>query len=595
MAMQGDAGRCRRIGRLVPLIASVVCCAAALPALAQDTTGVIIIDPDAPPVQLRSLRGPPPEVVSEAVAAYNDTTAFRSYGSQTVSSGTLIRGNVAVYRGTLRVVGRIIGNVTVVNGGLILGPLGTIEGDVLVVGGRMQSAPSARHTGALREYADPAPVFRTATGSLEVRERRPTLGDLATARTTFQAGALKATLEVGTRGSYNRVEGLPVIAGPTFSFPTPNLGEVRMQVHGVIRTEKDQTDQLGQFGWRAGFDYESRGRVRGGVTASWSSLVAPIEELQLTPGEAGWSSFLLRRDYEDYYHAQGIAAGAHVYPVAGLRVGASVRFGDELTVPASDPITLLRNDSPWRPNPLIDDGFYTTIRAEIAFDNRNSQLTPTSGWLVRASFERGSSDDVAPIALPTEVRDPIPTFRTYSFNKIWVDARIYARINQASRVNLRALGGGWLGGDPLPIQRRLSMGGPGILPGLPFRSQSCAPPSLTDPALTALCDRAIAAQAELRVRFPLRLRELLGADEWLLLDRFFGGDQADVVFFSDAGKGWIAGDGPGRVPSNRIPVLGEWDYDAGIGLDLGGFALYLAKSLSTSESPRLTMRLQRRF
>ncbi|MGH2652718.1 MAG: hypothetical protein ACRDHK_16085, partial [Actinomycetota bacterium] len=333
--------------------------------------------------------------------------------------------------------------------------------------------------------------------------------------------------------------------------------------------------------------------TRGGLGFKWESTVFPLEGFQLAGSEVGWSSFLFRRDYDDYFESRGIEGYAYVYPFPSFRLQGSIRRDDQRTVPASDPITLFRNDSPWRPNPLIDDGEYTTLRAEAVLDTRNSEVTPTSGWQVRTVFEHGLSDDVAPIALPSEVREPIPTFRTYGFSRLWLDARTYARINQVSRVNLRLLAGGWVGGDPLPIQRRLSLGGPGILPGLPFRFQRCAPAGFTDPAATALCDRLLAVQGEIRVRFPLRLRELLGADEWAgdLLDRVVGGDLADFVLFGDVGKAWLSGDGPGRVPSSRIPRFDEWDSDAGVGLDLGGLAFYVAKSLSTSHTPRLTVRL----
>ena len=74
----------------------------------------------------------------------------------------------------------------------------------------------------------------------------------------------------------------------------------------------------------------------------------------------------------------------------------------------------------------------------------------------------------------------------------------------------------------------------------------------------------LAAQAELRFRFRLPLREKLALSEWLVLERLFGRDYADLVVLGDMGKAWLTGDGPGRVPNNRLPVLGEFDYDAGI-------------------------------
>ena len=49
------------------------------------------------------------------------------------------------------------------------------------------------------------------------------------------------------------------------------------------------------------------------------------------------------------------------------------------------------------------------------------------------------------------------------------------------------------------------------------------------------------------------------------------------------------------MPVNRLPVLKEWAFDAGVGLDAGGIGAYLAKSLSEEEPVKFVVRLQRRF
>jgi hypothetical protein len=69
----------------------------------------------------------------------------------------------------------------------------------------------------------------------------------------------------------------------------------------------------------------------------------------------------------------------------------------------------------------------------------------------------------------------------------------------------------------------------------------------------------------------------------------------NTVFFTDAGKAWLAGPGPGQVPVNRLPVLREWSMDLGLGLDAGEVGAYLAKSVSSGESVKFLVRLQRRF
>ena len=79
------------------------------------------------------------------------------------------------------------------------------------------------------------------------------------------------------------------------------------------------------------------------------------------------------------------------------------------------------------------------------------------------------------------------------------------------------------------------------------------------------------------------------------MGRFIGIEEADLVLFSDAGKAWLAGGGPGQVPVNRLPVLNEWSLDMGLGLDAGEIGAYLAKSVSSGEPVKFIVRLQRRF
>lgn len=577
--------RLRHLGLLVAL---------AGPAQAQQDT-VNVIDPAAPPAATLWRGGPPEQALREAVARYNDSAATRLFGSFTVGPGTSVTGDVGMYRGTLRVLGRITGRVTIVNGTLIIGPAGQVEGEVLVIGGRFLTQPGGRQTGGLRSYADPAPVIRNSTGLLEIREQPVSLGDLARARTSFTAGKLGTELVLETGRTYNRVEGLPIIAGPTFTLPTPEAGEARLDLRGILRTEGDPTDQRAEAGFRTRFEWRRTAGFRYGIGGTWSQEVASIEDQPFTRSEIGWSTFLLGRDYRDYYQDQEVGGYVFAYPVRPLRAEVGISYRHQTSVPASDPVTVFADPEPWRPNPLVDDGHYTVLRGALELDSRNSTRTPTAGWLARASFERQLSGDVAPAALPVEVRDPLPTGRDYAFSKLAFDLRTYARINTSTRVNLRAVGAGWVGGDPLPVQQRVSLGGYDLLPGYQFRDQRCAPAGYADPALTALCDRSLAIQAEARVRFRLGLRERLGDGDWLLLERLIGAEQADVVVFGDMGKAWLTGEGPGRVPNNRIPRLDEWAYDVGVGLDFDGLAFYLATPLTGNWVPRLTLRLERRF
>jgi outer membrane protein assembly factor BamA len=265
----------------------------------------------------------------------------------------------------------------------------------------------------------------------------------------------------------------------------------------------------------------------------------------------------------------------------------------ERSVRVTDPWSLLRNSDRWRRNPLIDDGHYITTGIQLDLDTRNERYLPSTGWLIRARFEHSSSGDVAPVILPRVVRPDLPVGRRYAFDRLFFDVRRYSRITPSLRVNARLRADGWVGGDRFPVQRRVSLGGPDLLPGYDFRAFDCSPSGFNDPSVPALCDRVVSAQVEVRSRLGLNLgfrtRSANGSR------RFIGIEEADLVLFSDVGKGWLAGSGPGQVPVNRIPSFEEWKVDLGIGLDAGEIGAYLAKGVSEGEPVKFLVRLQRRF
>ena len=557
---------------------------------------VIVIDPNAPPSDSIVRGGPPPEVIAELIAFYNDSATTRMQGDVTLPAGSRFEGKLALYRGSLRVAGRVAGPIAVANGTLYLLPGAAVEGEILVVGGRLLRSEQVNHVGAERVYWDAAPVVRNSDGLLAVRERRRPLGDIATARTTFQAGKIRTTLSLTTGGSYNRIEGLPVMFGPLFEFRPSSRTYARIDLRGILRTAGEDTDLRSDFGYVVRADLRFEGSTEFGVGGRLYSEVEAIEDQPLSASESGWSAFLLQRDYRDYYEREGVAGMAYVKPARALRIEASIGRDSERSVRATDPWSLLRNSDRWRRNPLIDDGHYFITGLQVDFDTRNEPDRPSTGWLMRGRFEHLTSDDIAPVALPLVVRPSPPTGGGYATDRLSLDVRHYSRLTPSLRVNARVRADGWIGGDRLPVQRRVSLGGPDLLPGFDFRAFPCAPGGFNDPANPALCDRMIATQVEVRTRLGLNLGYRLPDREGNRRGRFIGIEEADLVFFSDAGKAWLAGGGPGQVPVNRFPALKEWALDIGLGLDAGEIGAYLAKSVSEGGEPvKFVVRLQRRF
>ena len=554
---------------------------------------VLTIRPEARTPDSAGMAALPAEVVAEVIAAFNDSLTTRVSGSLFLPRGTRHSGPIALFRGTLRVAGLLTGQITVINGDLIIDSGALVSGDVLVVGGQIIVRPGGGLEGARREFRAAAFLIRGTDGLLMVRPPPRSLGEIASARTSFRAGYFETTVSVETGRTYNRVEGLPIVFGPSVvRTGLPDM-EARLDLRGIGWTAPDRTDRRSDFGYSGRVEFLFGKSRRLTVGAHVARQIAPIDDQPLSRTEAGWSALLLQRDYRDFYQAQG-ATGYALYEVGGgLRTSIFLGHEAHRSVPANDPISIVRNES-WRPNPLVDDGHYTTWRVGLDFDTRNDQESPTSGWLARGFFERSWSDDAALVSLPSEVRTPVAPGR-YAFSRMHLDARGYARLDPAVAASVRVLAAGWIGGHPLPIQRRLSLGGPDILPGYGFRDFNCAPAALTDPSRPGLCDRMLAVQAEVRTRLRVGL-PIATSDPYLsAAQRLLNIREPDLVIFGDAGKAWITGEGPGRVPNNRIPVLREWAYDVGVGFDAGGLGVYLSQPLNGGGPLMLTARLQRRF
>jgi hypothetical protein len=558
---------------------------------AQDS--VIVIDPDAAP-DTAAREAMPDAMVRRLLGIYNAPGTTRLWGDVDLPAESRISGNVAVYRGSVRLAGSITGSLTIINGSLLMLPGSAVSGDVLVVGGGITTQGDASIGGRREEYLDAAPVVRSAEGVLVQRERRR-FPSLTTARRSFQTGPLRATILLGTDGTYNRVEGLPIVFGPQLEYRFGERLTGRLDVRGILRTASDDDQLREDFGYFARAELRVNGPRGLGIGARGYSIVDAIEDHPLSRDESGWSAFLFQRDQHDYFLRKGVTGYLYAWLSRELRLETSLRYDKEESVRANDPWSLFRNSDRWRPNPLIDDGHYTTAAVALELDTRNDDQSPSSGWWVRTVAERSWSNDVAPVDLPAAVREGIPTAGDYAFNRVTLDVRRYNRIAANLLMGARLFGSGYAGGDPLPLQRRVSLGGSDLLPGHAFRAFACAPDGFNDPALPALCDRLLVAQVDLRTRLDLGLGYRYREEARGSADRFIGIDQADLVVFLDAGKSWLSGDGPGRVPHDRVPSLNEWKADIGIGLDTGGIGLYLARALTDGQPVRVSLRLQRRF
>ena len=398
--------------------------------------------------------------------------------------------------------------------------------------------------------------------------------------------------------TYNRVEGLSILVGPALTVETPKFALnssayfIGRTGRGLSTNEPDGGHDLTvatRFGPEKSF----------GLDGELYSLVAPIEKWQMSEPEEGLASFLLRRDYRDYYTRHGGKLGASFTLNQKASFGAGYALERWSSIDERNPFTLFKERSDWRPNPLVDEGVFHLFTLNGTFDTRNDSREPSGGWYLRGWFEHGASGSVV---LAPKVQNPQSTVaefgppaapRAVHYNRVFFDLRRYNRISPRTQLDGRLVGGGWVSGDELPLERKLSVTGPGVLPGYGFRESvsnqpdvmQCTAAGVLASANPVMCDRVVAAQVELRTQLSSHPFDVFNIPALRLRSVGFTASPVGVLFI-DTGRGW----------RTTVPWPSAYRSDIGAGLDLGLIGVYMAKAISDSGEPlRFFVRINRRF
>ena len=535
----------------------------------------------------------PHDVAAEVVALFNANNALRTTDLTTIESGRTVLGDVAVLNGPLTIAGHVTGRVLAINSDVLLLKGARIDGDLLVVGGDIDGTDGATIRGEIRVYHPP--LRYTEEGGQLVVQFADAADDQWWRRLERRGRRNFNRLDVANAGAYNRVEGLPVRVGPVL-YRDQGWGHLRFGAAAIVRSASSFTGSSPDVG----HDVSSELRVgrEFGVTlgARIFDMVDGVEQWQLSDLEVGLANFLFHRDYRDYYgrHGGQLQAAFRATDNADL----TVSYGDERWSSRMEhnPFALFRNDLPWRVNPPVDDGRFHMAKLTLRVDTRNDAYNPLAGWYVLADFERGTGhiDHVA----PTSSRSAEPATGPTRYQRGFFDLRRYNRLAPSSSLNMRLVLGGWLSGDALPLERRLSIDGPGTVPGFDFRVSggtdvgTCAA-GVVLPGRPAQCDRIALTQLEYRSDIRLSFTD---ARDGVRRTRFRA--DGEWVFFADAGRGWLV-NSPGTVLNygrSELPPLSTYRTDIGGGLDFDQFGIYLAKALSVPTEPlNIFLRVRHRF
>jgi two-component system nitrogen regulation response regulator NtrX len=394
--------------------------------------------------------------------------------------------------------------------------------------------------------------------------------------------------------TYNRVEGLSILLGPALTIETPRFALegtaylIGRTARGLTTSEPDGGHDL-HIAARFGPDKSL------GLDGELYSVVSPIEGWQMTEPEEGLASFLLRRDYRDYYgrHGGGLTASWILNEKASFAAGYAVERWS--SVDERNPFTLFHENSQWRPNPLVDEGVFHIFTVKATFDTRNDDREPSGGWYLRGSFEHGAS---ASVVLAPRIQNPVtigaPSApQPLDYGRVFFDLRRYNRVSPRTQLDGRLVAAGWVGGDELPLERKLSVTGPGVLPGYEFRETAgsgqdvmqCVSAGVLASANPVMCDRIVLGQAELRTQLASHPFDVFNIPALRLRSVGFTASPVGVLFV-DFARGW----------RTTTPWRSAYKGDVGAGLDLGLIGAYVAKAVTDGSEPlRFFVRIQRRF
>jgi hypothetical protein len=388
---------------------------------------------------------------------------------------------------------------------------------------------------------------------------------------------------------------MPINVGPAFYQVLP-WGSARLDAYAVIRTSSSFDSNHGDVG------HDIKGEVRFGrgtgpsIGGRLFNTNEAVEPWQLSELETSLAAFLFRRDYRDYFARRGVSGFARIY--GGRYASLTANFSDERwgSRDKLNPFTLFRAGEDWRLNPAMDAGAMHVGNLTLKYDTRSDPDDPRTGVFVAIDAEHGQGrlNSIAPSSTPRDYN--AGDFIRY--NRGFLDARSYLQLSPTGQISFRVVSGGKWSGNDLPMQGRLSVEGPSVLPGFDFRDfngtfdvGTC---SIGTPVgRPAECDRIAVAQVEYRGSLHIDIgdwREDAG--------RFIGArTDGTWVMFADAGRGWMVGAPLDDMtyPRGDFPPTRTFRSDVGIGFDFGGVGVYGAKAVSSSEPLNFFLRLHRRF
>jgi hypothetical protein len=302
----------------------------------------------------------------------------------------------------------------------------------------------------------------------------------------------------------------------------------------------------------------SGGTLSVGLDAYRSVLPFFYGDEVISEGENSASSFFLRRDYRDWYEAEGGRAYLAAVPAEDLRLSVGMTLQEERSLGVKTEWSVYRQSADFPPNPEIPGGDYRGIDVSAVYDTR-----PRGGGLGDDYFPRTNWGGVEHRHRITYERGDGGLGGDFDLWKVTADLRTYFRLSPRQTVSTRLLAGSGASrslpapaaatGDALPAQRQFVLGGLGTLRGHSYRE---------------LRGNRVAL-ANIEYAFSIR-------------------EEIRALVFMDTGSAWDRG----ALKDQRVPV------DMGVGLSAGeeGITVLAARNVNRSDAEvKVSVRFQESF
>jgi outer membrane protein assembly factor BamA len=103
--------------------------------------------------------------------------------------------------------------------------------------------------------------------------------------------------------------------------------------------------------------------------------------------ESSLAAFLVKASLRNYYEREGVTGYLSNEVMTGLTLKASYTIEEHASLRARDPWTIIGDSKEFRTNPPVDEGTFTALTFQAAYDTRDNIRLPHTGWFHEATFE----------------------------------------------------------------------------------------------------------------------------------------------------------------------------------------------------------------